>query len=260
MTNPSSTTPPAGNDEPLVTRVRHETKRRSLTVRSAERITPAMLRIVLAGGELDGFYSASPDDHIKLFVKTADGGVEMRDYTPRLHDRAAGTLAVDFAIHDAGPATLWALAARPGDSLEIGGPRGSAVLAESVKNIILIGDETALPSIGRRIEEAGAGIRITAIVAVAGPAEEQDFLTEADLNLIWAYRPPTDGTDASALLAALAEVTIEPDAFIWIAAEASVTRAIRAQIVETRGHPLSRIKAAGYWKQGVADAHEKIED
>ena len=32
----------------------------------------------------------------------------MRDYTPRRHDAAAGTLEIDFALHDAGPATQWA--------------------------------------------------------------------------------------------------------------------------------------------------------
>lgn len=45
--------------------------------------------------------------------------------------------------------------------------------------------------------------------------------------------------------------------FAWIAAEASVARAIRAELTGKRGHPLPWLKAAGYWTKGKADAAEK---
>ncbi|MGL1747182.1 siderophore-interacting protein, partial [Vibrio parahaemolyticus] len=48
----------------------------------------------------------------------------------RRFDPVLGTLTIDFALHQAGPATAWALAAKPGDRLEIGGPRGSTILAD----------------------------------------------------------------------------------------------------------------------------------
>ena len=40
---------------------------------------------------------------------------------------------------------------------------------------LLIGDETALPSIGRRVEGLAEGVPAIALVAVNGPAEEQVF-------------------------------------------------------------------------------------
>ena len=49
-----------------ITRVRHQPRRRLLTVQTVERLTPAMARITL-GGDLADFLSASYDDHVKVF-------------------------------------------------------------------------------------------------------------------------------------------------------------------------------------------------
>ncbi|EJB07956.1 NADPH-dependent ferric siderophore reductase [Rhizobium sp. BK619] len=246
------TSPPPG-----IERVRHETRRRTLTVESVIDITPGMRRITSSGGDLADFTSLAPDDHIKIFVPAADGGEERRDYTPRRYDNAARSLTIDFALHEAGPVTQWAIGARPGDRLEIGGPRGSAVVSKAVTRWLLIGDETALPAIGRRIEESAAGTAITAIAAVTGPLEEQSFETRADLDVHWAHRPLSEATAAAALLKLLSTIDIKPETFVWVAAEASVTRDIRAHLLE-RGYPLSWIKASGYWVFGKADATEKF--
>ena len=244
---------------PRIERVRHELKRRSLTVTAIERITPGMLRIQLSGDDLSDFVSLAPDDHIKVLVPGAGEEMERRDYTPRRYDTDARTLVLDFAIHEAGPATQWALDAAVGDRLEIGGPRGSAVISSDIENWLLIGDETALPAIGRRIEEAGAGMNITAIAAVADAAERQAFQTEAKLDMHWAYRPLSQATDASALMNVLQSVDLLLGTFVWIAAEASVMRALRSYLVEERSYPLSWIKASGYWVKGKADTTEKFD-
>jgi NADPH-dependent ferric siderophore reductase len=46
------------NNLPTITRVRHEVKRRQLTVRRVEQLAPTMRRIVLGGAELAQFTSA----------------------------------------------------------------------------------------------------------------------------------------------------------------------------------------------------------
>lgn len=242
---------------PHLERIRHELVRRRLQVVSREEVTPNMLRLTLGGDELDGFKSASPGDHIKLFVDDGAGGTAMRDYTPRHHDADARTLAVDFALHDAGPATQWALAARIGDSVEIGGPRGSLVIGGPIKAWLLIGDETALPSIGRRIEEFPADMPVTSLVAVAGREDEQRFETKAALIAHWVHR--ADPTDAAGFIEKLRDIEIAPGTFVWVAAEGAVTRAIRAHLLKERNHPLAWLRAAGYWVHGKADATEKFE-
>lgn len=235
-----------------VTRHRHETRRRNLTVQDKVSITPSMLRITLSGDDLADFVSLGADDHVKLFIAG-----EMRDYTPRRYDTQARTLTIDFAVHDAGPATRWAVEAQIGDSVEIGGPRGSAVVSPTFDWWLLIGDESALPAIGRRIEELPVGTRAVSIVAVETSQEEQRFETAAEHTAIWVHRPLEKADDPAALLAALQDVVLpESEGFVWIAAEAGVARALR-DAVAARGQPSQWTKAAGYWRMGVADGSTK---
>jgi NADPH-dependent ferric siderophore reductase len=241
-------------------RLRHEIHRRLLTVKTIEKLTPRMLRFGSSSPDLSNFVSASHDDHIKLFfpVDAGDGMPVMRDFTPRLFDIDRGTLVIDFALHDAGPATTWAASAKIGDTLEIGGPRGSIVVPDDYDWYLLIGDETALPAIGRRVEELRPGVPVATFATIADAAELQTFTTRADWQPQWLER--TGAPDAELLRAALDNFQFPAgDGFIWVAAEASVARAIRHYLIEERGHPKEWIKAAGYWKRGAADTHETIE-
>lgn len=242
-----------------ISRIRQEARRRVLTVSTVEHLSPQMLRINFHAPALHDFASAGYDDHIKLFFADAVGGTTMRDFTPRRFDTARGTLSIDFALHEAGPATRWAAGAKAGDTLEIGGPRGSSIIPDDFDWYLLIGDETALPAIGRRIEELRPGVPVASFV-IAAAGEEQVFATTAQWTPHWIVRAPA-ADDAAQLTAALENFPFPPgDGFIWIAAEAAVARAVKIYLADTRGHRRDWIKAAGYWKRGQADAHEKIDD
>jgi NADPH-dependent ferric siderophore reductase len=234
-------------------RVRHETRRRLLRVVAVEDLTPRMRRFTLHSPDLADFISLGADDHVKLFLPTAGAEPQMRDYTPRLYDPRAQTLAIDFVLHDAGPATAWASQAKVGDELEIGGPRGSAIIAEDFDWILLVGDETALPAISRRLEELPQAIRAVAIIAVDNAAEQQALALRDGDAICWILRD-RDGSDDAATLGAAIERLIPRggEGFVWIAAEAGVVKALRAQVLEVHGQPLAWLKAAGYWVQGEA--------
>jgi NADPH-dependent ferric siderophore reductase len=240
-------------------RVRHEIRRRVLTVASLERLTPRMLRIGFTAPDLHDFVSAAPDDHIKLFFATPEGDTAMRDFTPRAFDTVRGELWIDFALHDAGPATQWAAAAKVGDTLDIGGPRGSAIVPNDFDWYLLVGDETAFPAMARRVEELDPGTPV-ATYAIAQSADEvMDFQSPAALTQTWLVR---DGRGDAAQLRAALESFIPPpgDGFVWIAAEGLVARTLRQYMIEERGHPREWMKAAGYWLRGKADGGGKIED
>ncbi len=244
-----------------ITRVRHELRRRTLTVSQIEDLNPGMRRIHFTCPDLADFPSVGFDDHIKMFVPgTAAPGERgtMRDFTPRRFDKAAGTIALDYALHEAGPAIAWAIAAKVGDTLEIGGPRGSAIVPDDFDWYWLIGDETALPAIGRRLEELRAGVPVTTIVLVGDAGEAQHIATDADWSPHWIARGDTD--DAATLIAALADLPLpQGDGHVWIAAEAGAARAVRGAI-EAKGHPRGWLKASGYWQRGDPGVHVKLDD
>lgn len=240
---------------PRIERIRHDLRRRELTVADAMRLTPSMIRLTLTGQELGGFASAGFDDHLKLFVPAGEE-VAMRDYTPRHYDPVLRQLIVDVVDHPGGPAADWARTAKAGDSVTIGGPRGSKVITGDITHWLLIGDESALPAIGRQIEELGPDMRVTAIVAVPSAQDEQTFEARADLAIIWVHRPAHLAHDPLPLMDAVNAADISAGTFAWIAAEATVARAMRDRLVE-RGLPREWTAAAGYWLHGSADSAEK---
>jgi NADPH-dependent ferric siderophore reductase len=246
-------------DRHQIQRVRHEVRRRALTVTSLDNLTPRMLRVGLASPELHDFVSLAADDHIKLFFPVGDETV-MRDFTPRAFDTTKGALWIDFALHEAGPATEWASAAKIGDTLHIGGPRGSAIIPNDFDWYLLVGDETALPAMARRVEELAPGVPVAVYVIVADADEVMSFQSPADLAQTWIVRDG-EGDDAAQLRAALDTFTPPAgDGFVWIAAEGVVARTLRQYMVDERGHPREWMKAAGYWARGKADGGGKIED
>ncbi|MBP7335044.1 siderophore-interacting protein [Niveispirillum sp.] len=246
-------------------RVRFDTRRRDLTVTAIRDLSPHMRRITL-WGDMQGFQSLGFDDHVKLFFPdpatgliAMPGGDEKpiaRDYTPRYFDVAAGRLTLDFALHGvadgtAGLATLWAHRAVTGDTLVLGGPRGSTVWPVDYALHLLIGDETALPAIGRRLEELPAGTRTLVLVAVDNPAEKLQLHSRADATIHWLFRDPAHGGHALADAVARLCVT-ETDIFAWVAAEAGEVRQIRDLLSTRHGIDPQRIKASGYWQKPEA--------
>ena len=289
--------PAAARSAPV--RIRHEARLRTLEVVRAETLTPRMRRIVLGGEALDGFVSAAADDHVKLFLPAPgqdrpilpgmgpNGPVFpqnavrpiARDYTPRRFDADARELTIDFVLHGDGPATSWAAQARAGQMVGIGGPRGSLLIADDFDCYLLVGDETALPAIGRRLEELPSGARAIVLVEVAGGEEERYLrhaasLADATSLTGFAGRPSTGGHsvrwltrndahagDAEPLLGALRDLDWPSgDIHAWMAGESGVIRRLRSHLAVERGLPRDRIRAAGYWKAGDAASHERIEE
>lgn len=248
-------------------RLRHELRRRQLNVVRTQKLSAHMVRITVGGPDLAGFASPGFDDHIKVFIPNLAGegdgsggtGPAMRDYTPGRFDAQALTLELDFALHDAGPATLWATQAQVGQPLAIGGPRGSFVMPTDFDGHLLVGDDTALPAIARRLAELPTGSPALVLVEVDGPQDEQTLQSPADLTVVWVHRRGRG--NGSALLERLATLTLPPgDIYAWVACEYSAARALRSHLVDTRGVQKQWIKAASYWRLGTADSHEKLED
>ncbi len=252
--------------ESATRRVMHEIKRRQLEVLRVTDLTPRMRRITLGGPQLAGFLSLAPDDHIKLmFPRTpeeaaalptlvlgqGDEGPKpaMRDYTPRRIDLAAGELDIDFVIHGVGPASTWAEQAQPGDTLYIGGPRGSLIVEDVFDSYLLIGDETALPAIARRLEELPADRQVLAVIEIEDELERQPLPGRPGLEVIWVLRHPQRLEDT------VAGLTLPAGRLYgWIATEASLSRRLRRILLDHFQLSEDHVKAAGYWRREGDDA------
>ncbi|MBK5342325.1 siderophore-interacting protein [Pseudomonas sp. TH49] len=256
-------------DTQTIHRVMHEIKRRKLEVLRVVDLTPRMRRITLGGPELAGFISLGTDDHVKLLFpqnaeQTAaletmvlgagkDNGPlpEMRDYTPRRYDLEKLELDIDFVLHGDGPASTWAEQARPGQFLHIGGPRGSMIVPDIFDSYLLIGDETALPAIARRLEGLAANRKALVVIEVENGAEQQVLESAAQVNVIWVLR---DGGKDN-LLTTVKELQVpKGNLYAWVATETKVSRQIRRVLLDEHGLNEQFVKAVGYWRaEGSAE-------
>lgn len=267
-------------DDLTLQRVRRPPTLRLLQVARVARITPGLVRVTLTGEALRDFKSSSFDDHVKVFFpepgKTApalptfgpNGPVfnegeprpVARDYTPRRFNAVSNELDLEFVLHGDGPASTWAAQASPGQCLGIGGPRGSFVVPDAFEWYVLIGDATAIPAIGRRLEELAAAKIARVVIGVADPAERMEFLSDAAVDVQWIVSDDP-GSRAVALESALRQLELPAgDGYIWAAAEAATARAVRQHFVEERGVDKTRVRASSYWRHGAAGFHEKLDD
>ncbi|UPG92899.1 siderophore-interacting protein [Luteibacter aegosomatissinici] len=246
------------SEKHVIQRMRHDVRMRLLTVVKVKELTPHMVRITVQGPELAGFPSASPDDHAKLFFPTSAGEFNLptmtpdgpmypegkepspaRDYTPRQFRKDTLELDLDFVIHGDGPASTWAEKAKVGDKLGVGGPRGSMIVPGDYDHYVLVGDETALPAIGRWLEEMPKDTAVTVLAEIASAEEKQD-LTRDVRWYIRGESPSIDDVLASMPLPA-------GDTFWWVATESKRARSLRSLLVEHRGIDKDWVKATGYW-------------
>lgn len=247
-------------------RVSHEIKQRRLQVLRVTELTPRMRRITLGGPELAGFNSLGSDDHIKLLFGCTpeeqqaidqrnmgrDGGARptMREYTPRRIDLDAGELDIDFVLHGDGPASTWAAQATPGQVLDIAGPRASLVVPDIFESYLLIGDETAIPAIARRLEELPPGRTVLAVIEIEDEQERQPFASLATVEVIWVPR------HRQALLAVLEDLALPAgELYCWIALEKRLTRQAKALLLG-KGASEDALKAAAYWRLDSSDEDE----
>lgn len=236
-----------------VQRLRHELKFRDLEVVRVQDVTPHLRAVTFTDESLADFVSPSFDDHIKLFIDTGSEEPARRDYTPRHVDNARRELTLEFVLHGDGPASEWASQAAPGQRVRIGGPRGSFLIPLDYAWHLLVGDETALPAIARRLEELPAGARTIVVLEIADEADRPKLATSADVHWHWT-------SDSEQTLSVLRGMALPAgEGYVWAAGEAAEMAEVRRILVDEKGHDKRAIRAAAYWKRGATAHHESIE-
>ncbi|MYS86088.1 siderophore-interacting protein [Embleya scabrispora] len=242
-------------------------------VRSVE-VTPRMLRLTFGGDGLRGFDGGrQADEHVKLFFPPKgepipvlpefgpeglvfpDGATppHARNYTVRRFDPVGLELDVDFVIHGNGRAVEWARDARPGDVLGIAGPAPGSHPPADADQLLIAGDETALPAVASILERLAPGTRAHVFVEVADRNEEQCLAAapDTDVRVRWLHRDTTTDAEEDQLADAVCEFPW-PDGtvYAWVAGEALTVRTIRRYLRNERGMNRHTLHAAGYWRRG----------
>lgn len=240
---------------------------------SVTALAPRLVAVTVSGAPAERFGQAAPTSHIKILLPAPDQAAPtlptttasgervwpegeprptLRTYTPRSFDIAAGTLEIQFVLHERGPASDWARRARPGDRIAIGGPGGRFSADLTTPNWWIAGDESALPAIGTLLDALDPSVRAEVHIEVAGPEDEIALDSGPNTTVSWHHRRAPDAWGAE--LRDLADAAqIAPDTQIWVACEATAMRAIRRHFLSTRSNDPSALITRGYWRAGAAD-------
>lgn len=257
----------------------HPLSLRELEVSRVHDLTPGMRRVTLTGAQLDSFTSPNGldqpafrssgfDDAVRLHLPypgesepvlpvqkpgRLEYGKDPRPlskvYTVRGWDAERREIDLDFVKHGTGAATTWAYRAEVGSRIHLSGPPASEGLP-AADWLLVAGDETALPAIGRLLDQLPTGIPAQLFIEIADPAHQLELSVPKNVELTWLHR---DGAAPGATTHLLDAVRAAPwwagRPWAWIAGETTIVRDIRRHLVEDRAVPKADIEFTGYWKR-----------
>jgi NADPH-dependent ferric siderophore reductase len=247
---------------------------RILHVKAIEDIAPRFRRITFRGENLER-YDRDDQLHCRLIFQPRgisaplwprldhrghivwpdNAAVPTRVYTIRHIDAARQEIAIDFALHaHPGPATRWAMDARPGDIVGILGPAANG--PKHAEFYILAGDETALPGIARILERLPATATGHAFIEVDTKADELPLRCPAGVSILWLHRNGADAGTTTLLEDALRTVQW-PDnpamTFIWGGCEHRAFSAIYRHIKTHIRLPRDRFVLYSHWHRSLSE-------
>lgn len=239
-------------------------------MRGVAPLTPHMVRLTLAGAELEGLPVGLPTGNVRLLLPP-DGHAEVvlprwngneflfadgrrpviRSYTPRRFDPAGPELDVDVVLHEHGAVSAWAAAARPGDELAVSGTGRGYAVDPDARSFFLGGDESAIPAISVLLEVLPPHAAVQVAVEVAAPDARLALPAHPGAAVRWCDLEP-GARPGDALVAAVREADLDPEGRVWVAGEAAGVQRIRRHLSQERGVPRSSAWVRGYWKHGRA--------
>ena len=243
---------------------------REVAVQRVETRSPRLLRVTVAGPELDGLAIEQPAASVRLLLPSSDqsdlvrpswNGNEfllpdgrrpvIRTFTPRHFDPAALELDLEIVVHGGGAASAWAEAAQPGAPAAISGPGRGYTVDPDAEGFLLAGDETAIPAMSQLLETIPAERPVQVYVEIADPAARLPLPDHPRATVRWCEL--TGGAAAGdAMFAAIREAHLPDDSRVWVAGEAAAVQRIRRHLFEDRRFPRARSAVRGYWKHGRA--------
>jgi NADPH-dependent ferric siderophore reductase len=241
-------------------------------VTRVEPVTSWLVRVTVAGPQLEGLVIDQPAASVRLLLPSAgtaplvtptwngnefllpDGSRPViRTLTPLRLEADSHELDLEIVVHEGGAASAWARAAGPGDEAAISGPGRGYPIDPDATRFLLAGDESAIPAIGQLLETLPSEKPISVILEVAHPDARLDL---HGVDVEWcdlpAGAPPGD-----ALVNAVTGADLPAGTRIWAAGEAAAMQRIRRHLLDERKIPRSETWIRGYWKHGRAgDADE----
>lgn len=172
------------------------------------------------------------------------GQPETRPYTLR---RVQGpSVTLDVYMHDASPGSRWAMGLGVGDEVQVIGHRAETFPDFGLGAALLLGDETALPTIAALLDTWAEEHPLRVLLEVEDAAEQRyldDVCLPPRCHVSWL---PRRGQPGDSLLAT-AEALETPVHAVWGATETSAARKLRVYFKHEKDLTPEQGRVIGYW-------------
>lgn len=245
-------------------------------VRRTERVSPHIIRVTLAGGDLDRFEYKGFDQWFRLAIPVRSGnrfdnmpqrfGIGgalkyltlpkgtrpvLRNYTIRQFDTNSGELDIDFVSHGTeGVAGPWAASVEPGTKVAFI-DQGCGWAPVEAQRSLIVADESAMPAALGILRDMPRDSVGDAIIELFDERDRQDVDSPEGVDVHWVMREP--GTaPGTAALPALQALAIQPSLYAFAVGESALATGARRYLVNECGIPKSDVTFCGYWRVGKA--------
>lgn len=265
------------------------------TVHRRRRLSPSFARITLVGEGLERFTFQGYDQWFRMFIPREGEGrmpipagshdaawyarfqaapdeqrTWMRYVT--VADFRTGTegteMDVDVVVHGepgdagSGPLSTWGQTVNEGDRVALldQGPIFRPELVD--QELLLLGDETAVPAISGILKRLPTKARGRAFVEVPYSDDVQDLATASGVSVTWLPRHGVADVPGQRLLDAVRERVLLPgthgarpeETYVYAAGEMKLTKALNQLLRVEHDWPKERLHIVGYWHfQGGAE-------
>ena len=216
-------------------------------------LSPSLREVVIEGPVA---LAGVAGNDVMVQVTSAEGRLVRRRYSVAAVDEHAGTFTLWVTTEHDGPGATWAVEARPGDEVDLIGPRGKIPLDETADWHLFIGDASALGAFYRMARSIEVPGRAIFIVEVDEPDDALTTTFDEGLGVtgIFVDRMGRARDDAAGLLGGLAAFALPPDeGHAYIFGEFHVMRVIQSALLD-RGLEAGQISLKAFWRAGRGNA------
>jgi NADPH-dependent ferric siderophore reductase len=201
-------------------------------------------------GQLAGFVAPGGGDHVRVEV------VEGADRTETIvaHSVEEGWIDLDILVHEGGGAAVgvigpWAAGAPLGSPAVMHGPKGSVVLTGAPGEVVLAGDDSALPAVRRYLGMLGPSITGHLLLETVFDPAALGIVPPPGLRVSILRADPSAPSAALAeALGALPPPTDPLERFVFACGEQSLVAPARATL-SSWGIDVERAVVKGYWRR-----------
>ena len=213
-----------------------------------------MIEIALRGNALA--LAGAPGNDVMIRLADANGRLVSRRYSVREVDAEKDELMLWVTVDHEGPGSTWVQSAKPGDEIDVIGPRGKILLDPVADWHLFMGDISALAAAYRMASSIDVPGRAIFIIEIDAPDDAIGTTFDEGLGVtgIFVERRGRDLKDAAGLLGGLAALELPPDlGHVYLFGEFHVVRTLVTAVTD-RGVAPEQISHKPYWRSGLSNA------